>query len=311
MKRLLLLSFVSFVAFAPQLHSISLTEYIEQNGMPQIKASTLDLSYKNITDITGLQDIPDIEQVTSLYLSGNQLKTLPTDIFNGLTNLQELHLNSNKLKILPATIFSGLTNLQWLSLSRNRLQQLSENVFSDLRNLLQLYLDGNRLETLPATVFNNLHNLYYLSLNNNRLQNLPGTISLSTLRNLNKLYISSNQLQTLPSTIFNGLHNLQHLDLRDNAFTLDFIPTLTDMIRNIPNLVYLNCKSKDKTLQKVPFTTLKQLAIEYVANDINTYRDKLQKLPQELKDEVVLVSNLSEPTHRVIEIEDLEKIFLK
>ena len=138
MKKLLL-TFISLVTFMLQIHCISLDEYIQQNGMPQVRGGILNLARKNLTDLTGLQNIPNINQVISLDLSENQLQTLSDNIFNGLQNLQYLYLTNNQLQTLPANIFNGLHKLRLLSLGFNQLQTLPDNVFNDLDQLTVLY----------------------------------------------------------------------------------------------------------------------------------------------------------------------------
>jgi len=298
MKRLLLLSFVSFVAFAPQLHSISLTEYIEQKGMPElingqidyngepiVVRNCLDLSNKNLTDIDGLQNIPNSDQIIILNLSNNRLRMLPSNIFSALHNLRIFILNNTQLQALPDTIFRDLINLQVLQLQNNRLKNLPDTIFNNLHNLKSLYLGANKLQELPNTIFNNLHNLEVLSLYNTPLQTLPDGI-FNRLRKLKHIFLCGNQFRTLPKNTFNGLSNLTHLELRGNQFNLDFIPQLAEIIHTIPNLEILNGKQKDETLSKVPFSTLKQTAAKFIIDNINDYRHRIKELPQDLVDEI-------------------------
>ena len=281
MKKLLVLAFISLVTFIPQLHCISLDEYIQQNGMPQIQGDVLNLSGINLTDLTRLQDIPNINQITTLALSNNQLQTLPANIFNGLQNLRELYIDNNQLQTLPANIFNGLQNLNHLGLSNNQLQTLPDTIFNGLQNLIGLGLNNNQLQTLPADIFNGLNSLTGLYLGNNQLQTLPADIFIG-LHNLRHIFLANNQLQTLPADIFNNFDQLTVLNLKYNPFTPDFIPTLNNMIRNIPNLKYLNAKDKNRALKEQPFVTLKTLMAENIAKNLDAYRHRLHELPSDV-----------------------------
>ena len=287
-KLLLLLSITSLTTFIPQLHSISLADYTQQHGVPQVQddpfGALLDLSNKNLTDLTGLQDIPGIDQVTILHLSNNKLQTLPENIFGELQNLEELYLDNNQLKTLPDTIFNNLRNLVRLDLSDNELKTLPENIFHGLHNLGTLDLRNNQLKNLPVTIFKGLQSLSSLHLDNNQLKMLPDTI-FHGLKDLDALYLNSNKLETLPDTIFSGLHNLRTLDLRGNSFNLDFIATLTNIIKNtIPKLTSLNNKPIDQALKQVPFSTLKESIVENIAKNLDKYRPTLHKLPSDILD---------------------------
>ena len=166
MKKLLFI-FISFLSFIPQLHSIAVTEYIQQQGMPPIQNGTLDLANKGITDLTGLQDIPNKDQIAALNLTINQLTTLPVGIFNGFNNLKRLTFFGNELTTLPAGIFNGLNNLQVLGLNNNQLTTLPAGIFNGLNNLKNLSLTNNQLTTLPTGIFNGLTKPAILDLANN------------------------------------------------------------------------------------------------------------------------------------------------
>ena len=168
MKKLLVLVFISFLPCIPQLHSISVTAYIQQQSIPQITENgILNLFNKSITDLTGLQDIPNKNQIATLNLAMNQLTALPSGIFSGFNNLQRLALFGNELTTLPAGIFNGLNNLQGLGLNNNQLVELPKGIFNNLNNLQSLRLNNNQLTMLPTDIFNGLTKLATLDLNGN------------------------------------------------------------------------------------------------------------------------------------------------
>ena len=141
--------------------------------------------------------------VDSLDLSDNELETLPTGVFSGLSVDGSLDLSDNRLESLPAGVFSGLSVDGSLNLFNNRLQTLPAGVFSSLSIDGILYLSRNRLETLPAGVFSGLRLSERLSLSNNELETLPaGVFSGLSVRDL---YLYNNQLESLPAGAFSGL----------------------------------------------------------------------------------------------------------
>ena len=241
MQKIVMFAFISLGFFTSQLQGISLEQYIARHGMPQIQDGILDLYDQDLTDLDGLQNIPNIDQTVTLIVSDNRLGdnslgTVSPTLLHGLPHLRDLDLRNNQLQLLPATVFDSLPNLQLL----------------DLRN--------NQLQELPGSIFNNLHNLHTLVLANNRLQKLP-------------------------STIFHDLDNLKYLYLKDNFFNLDFMPMLTNMIRKIPTLQFLDGKTKHEALESYRIynpKTLKQITAEYLIQNLEL--EQLEQLESHILD---------------------------
>ena len=76
-------------------------------------------------------------------MSTNQLDSLPSGTFSGLSSLQALFLAENQLTSLPSGIFSGLSSLQALVLTGNQLDSLPEGIFSGLPGFEWLWLNEN------------------------------------------------------------------------------------------------------------------------------------------------------------------------
>ena len=175
-------------------------------------------------------NIPLIQTVTILNLSGLQLTHLPPEIAY-FTNLEELRLSHNQLRGFPAEI-GNLAKLQRLDLDRNQFTTLPSEI-CNLPNLQRLYLNNNRLAALPVEI-GNLANLEELYLEHNQLTALPSEIGI--LANLRRLDLDDNHLKALPAEIGN-LANLRQLGLNKNQ-----LATLPAEIGNLANLeeLYLN-----------------------------------------------------------------------
>ena len=139
----------------------------------------------NIGDLTGLKFATNLQ---SLNLFDNNLTTLPTDVFEGLSKLTTLDLRRNPLKTIEAGAFNGLSSLTTLDLSLTRL----------------LPRKGGQLTTIEAGAFRGLTNLTTLDLEDNNLTTLP-TGAFEGLSKLTTLDLRRNPLKTIKAGAFNGL----------------------------------------------------------------------------------------------------------
>ena len=151
-----------------------------------------------------------------LYLDDNQLTSLPSNIFSGLTNLQRLYLDHNQLTSLPSNIFSGLTSLQRVWIDNNHLTSLPSSIFSGLTSLQRVYLNSNQIASLHADTFDGLTSLRVLRLDVNRIRSLPTTIFSGPASSLSTLYLNNNDLSSIDRETFRGLGQLSSLRLYGN-----------------------------------------------------------------------------------------------
>ncbi len=129
----------------------------------RVLIGTLDLTARSIIGLKS-GDFANLPSVTGLYLSYNDLQTLPVAVFHGLANMRDLYLSYNDLRMLPDGTFNGLPNLRILYLDNNDLQTLPDGVFEGLANLRTLGLYNNGLQTLSDGVFEGLAKLNTLDL---------------------------------------------------------------------------------------------------------------------------------------------------
>ncbi len=184
-----------------------------------VATGILNLNNKDLTDLTGFDEVPGLNTLRKLTLWLNLLTTFPNNIFRGLTSLETLDLNTNRLAILPNNIFHGLSALRTLILSNNQLTALPEDIFHGLTMLQELYLTNNQIATLPVNIFHGLTALRSLFLNGNRIHALPENV-FHGLTSLPIINLSFNQLTTLPENIFHGLTGLRYLYLYNNPIPL-------------------------------------------------------------------------------------------
>ena len=168
-------------------YGFSIEELRVHNKLPKVDRVVLVLSKLRINDLSGLRNIPGLNNLRFLVLRFNKLTNLVPDVFNGLNNLVQLDLHNNKLTNLVPGAFNGLNNLIILDLSSNELTNLVPGVFNSLNNLMTLRLANNKLTNLVPGVSNGLNNLIILDLSSNQFaeaqkevlrKQLPATVSI-------------------------------------------------------------------------------------------------------------------------------------
>ena len=185
-------------------------------------AERLDLSSRNLTDITALAGRTDLRE---LYLRDNAIADLSplagltglrvldlrdnaiTDLspLAGLTGLQALDLAGNQIPDLWP--LAGLTALQRLDLAHNRIADLA--TLAEFPGLRALDLSGNRIADLWPLA--GLAALERLNLADNRIGDLA---TLAELTGLQVLDLAGNRIAGLWPLA--GLAALQRLNLADN-----------------------------------------------------------------------------------------------
>ncbi len=165
----------------------SLTDLPDGLFSDQALLSVLNLRHNELRDVrSGMWTGPDA--LRGLLLSNNKLGagTLSADDFEGLGTLKTLWLDGNNIRTLPNDVFEHLDGLSHLNLGYNLLSDVPSGTFSNVTNLQRLDLDGNSIGSVGEGAFQSLSSLAYLDLQLNDMYRLsPGMFSgLSKLRSL-------------------------------------------------------------------------------------------------------------------------------
>ncbi|XP_053183880.1 trophoblast glycoprotein b [Scomber japonicus] len=157
----------------------------------------------NISQISANSFPTRLEQLTDLYLSGNEMEIVDAKVFDNLPNLVRLDLSNNNFQTFSEEAFPDNNKLQFLNLSRSVHNfSYSDEVLNFLGsgNLLQLKtldLSNNDLVTLPDNILTNLSNLVNLSLQNSSIVSiLNGTLKVPPLQDLD---LRDNTFRNLPA----------------------------------------------------------------------------------------------------------------
>ena len=195
--------------------------------VPQMESlTTLDASYKGVTDLTGLKSGTSL---IDLRLQGNQISNLSE--LSGLTDLIRLYLDHNQISDISA--LSGLTNLVTLYINNNQVSDIS--ILAEFTNLYTLSIAVNPISNiLPlAGLTTNLHRLFIYQASITDISDLSGLTNLTELRigfnnigdindlsgltNLVTLYLAYIQISNV--SVLSGMANLGDVHLNGNQIS--------------------------------------------------------------------------------------------
>ena len=174
------LLFLLLATIGGSAQAISFMDYYKGNaalGIPsheksvndQVENRRLYIVDAHLTDLEGIDTVPNIELLQDLHVNHNQLEKIPNSIIK-LSRLQDLRIHNNQFSEFPAVICK-LPQLQQLDLEYNQLTNIPECI-GNLPKLARLYLGYNQLTSLPQTICK-LIELHDLFLADNGLNEIP------------------------------------------------------------------------------------------------------------------------------------------
>lgn len=195
---------------------------------------------------TGLSSITkdnfkDANSLTSLTIRGNRLQTIPSNVFQFATNLEEVDISQNGLTTIEDFAFNGLKDLRYIFIHNNSVTALKRNTFAGAENILALQLERNRIESIEDGAFN-LPNLKFIFLSHNRIRALSDNVfagapflfsvvisgnglthigqAFSNLKKITAIILDHNRIVDIDLSKFAKLPELKQLSLKDTGFKL-------------------------------------------------------------------------------------------
>jgi len=225
--------------------AMAVGQFLDSNGANPVAGASCTLDTNQVlTGCTYPKDAnANSQDALAVYLdlSGVNIKTISSGIFNSFTGLTTLRLDGNALTALPVNLLDQLTKLTTLRLDGNTaLATLPANLLDKLTALTTLNLGGNTaLTTIPSGYFNQLTALTTLRLDgnsNSAFTTLPANL-LDRLTALTTLNLGGNTaLTAIPSGYFNQLTKLTTLKLDGNIGLTVLPANLLDPLNKLTTL---------------------------------------------------------------------------
>ncbi|TSK22740.1 Leucine-rich repeat, immunoglobulin-like domain and transmembrane domain-containing protein 1 [Bagarius yarrelli] len=141
--------------------------------------------------------LTDGSKVRSVICNEPEMSLLP-DSFPSDTS--KLTIEKTAIKSIPSEAFKNLPNLEFLWMSFNVLSSVKVDSFRGLNSLEELRLDGNFLAAFPWESLKYMPNLKLLDLHSNKLSSVSKEAA-KYIKSLRYLDLSSNNLLTMPSEV--------------------------------------------------------------------------------------------------------------
>lgn len=219
---------------------------------PLINENNIPIDYKKPTIYykNNAQNLRKFQSLTTLILSNNSIKNLPSNWHEILPNIQNLDISANRIRSIKFE--KDLTSLKFLNLSDNLIRNFHG---ISLTQLAILDLSANQLQHIDTQFFANYKSIQHLHLAKNPELLLENWLSDSDLNVvpehtlLSTIDLSQCDIQIMPN--FDKFKRLTQLNLNGNKLT-----KLNG--KKLPNCA-ANIRIADNRIQEIGNITNKQL----------------------------------------------------
>ena len=198
-----------------------------------------------------------LESLLNIGLSHCNIMLLKENWFDGIENLTSLDLSYNKLRTIPNAI-GRLAKLEYLNLEMNKqIDHLVDNNFERNVKLKQLKLAHTSIRILPGSAFSGLEqSLEYLDLSHSKLKGGHFWVfAMKHLHSVTTLNVSYNKIGMFVNDTFDFLLSLEHLDISGNMLQVEGFVDVFKTLQNSLTHFYI----KNMTLDHLPNSSLSEL----------------------------------------------------
>ena len=195
-------------ALSAKCQNVTVVEDLFDNTTTSVIFRKLDLSHNRLDQ--ALLSFHKLHYLTELLLSQCHITDVPSLLFAPLQNLLTLDISFNKIKVLKSNMFDGLSRLENILLIGNPIEFIENDAFVGLSGLHEVDLSGSKLKLIRPGIFEGLTNIALLNLSYNLIEIVLDD-SFQYLGKLNKLDLQSNKITSFQAGIFNSLDSLTAL----------------------------------------------------------------------------------------------------
>ncbi|GBP25028.1 Reticulon-4 receptor-like 2 [Eumeta japonica] len=183
-------------------------------------------------------------KVIELVITSGNLEIIPPDSFmtNFAQNLKILTLEDLNLKVLESNMFVGLSSLQELNIRDCRIKSIHRNALravDETLKILQVKSSG-AFDPANLTGSSELQRLTHVDLTLNRFGNILNSHSFKELKSCKILNLGSSGITSIGRAAFDNLENIEKLYLNNNCLTTInpelFVRLISMSVENSPKI---------------------------------------------------------------------------
>ncbi|XP_018028184.1 oplophorus-luciferin 2-monooxygenase non-catalytic subunit [Hyalella azteca] len=198
-----------------------------KNPIINLTSGVFDDKYFYSVDITGtqLQAIEDNvfdgshDSLTTMKLSGNELKSFPFQVLTEYKKIRSLNLQNNKLIELPKVNSPSLLTLM-MNGNTNLNLTFGDQTFVGAPNLRTLYLANTGQTYLVPDMFSTLQNIAEIYISENSIKELDTRTFFTPQHTITKLYLANNGINDVHLGAISGMAPDGTIDLSYNDITV-------------------------------------------------------------------------------------------
>ena len=204
-------------------------QLLDEEAFAQVSRTLTDLNLgSNNLDANSLSSLssqrwPLLETLKLSY--NDRLLYIDRTVFQNMNSLQYLSLDGISLSTVPSNLFQGLTQLISINLAYNNIRTIEPGAFSGISKNFELKLDYQfyykkdamkPLVLTPDAVKGLEDKLYYLNLEETAVVANKFWETMKTLTVIQEVLVKKTGLQTIPAHAFKNNKHLRIIDLREN-----------------------------------------------------------------------------------------------
>ena len=215
------------------LHNLQLLKMIHLD-LPSFPEALLKTGSKSDGNITkSSRDMARFPNLSQLYLSHNNIHTIPFNAFSNMPSLELLDLSTNQLMELKQESFHQLGNLRTLNISENIFTKIPQGFWKSFLSLQILVLSHSLISSYDNQTFDSLPQLVRLEVNSGKLAHIQGD-AFHGIPSAEEIIITTEFMKSIPAELFQGMNSLRKIQLTGGFYPISL--PLDKMFLNLPNL---------------------------------------------------------------------------